>query len=215
MVSRHSASQRGKWDSVIEEIAAQIGPYSDITRLEAFGSHLAAVVGRVPGWGVPAGISTGAAVGTVVAMALALTASDSFNVFRYCAPLVISAIVFLGAVWLGGREPEAGAGRVAQKWRDWQADACFVDNTGGFGAGWIDRLREIGYGPVGIHFAGHPNDMRYANKRAEMWFLMAEWIKDGGALPNLPEMIPELTTPTYTFKGDRVILEDKAVTTEP
>jgi phage terminase large subunit len=33
-----------------------------------------------------------------------------------------------------------GAGLVARKWQDWQADACFIDDTGGFGSSWIDNL---------------------------------------------------------------------------
>lgn len=102
-----------------------------------------------------------------------------------------------------------GAGAVARKWNDWQADACFIDNTGGFGGGWLDRLREMQFAPIGVHFSGSPNDNRYANKRAEMWFEMAQWVKEGGCLPNIPALVPELTTPTYTFKGDRVIIEDK------
>lgn len=102
-----------------------------------------------------------------------------------------------------------GAGLVANKWREFGAHACFIDNTGGFGGGWIDQLRVMGRQPIGVHFAGKANDERYANKRAEMWFLMAQWIKEGGALPDIPEMVQELTAPTYTFKGDRLLLEDK------
>jgi hypothetical protein len=102
-----------------------------------------------------------------------------------------------------------GAGAVASAWRDEKAEACFIDNTGGFGGGWIDQLQVLGFSPVPVHFAGSPNDIRYANKRAEMWFTMAQWIKDGGCLPNVPELVAELTTPTYFFKGDKVQLEDK------
>lgn len=39
-----------------------------------------------------------AVVATVGATSLALTASDSFNVYRYCAPLVLAAISFLAAL---------------------------------------------------------------------------------------------------------------------
>ena len=102
-----------------------------------------------------------------------------------------------------------GAGHVATQWSDWDAHACFVDNTGGFGGGWLDQLTSLGYTPKGIHFAGKAMDGRYFNKRAEMWFLMAEWVKSGGILPDIPELVAELTVPTYSFKGDRVLLEDK------
>lgn len=102
-----------------------------------------------------------------------------------------------------------GAAVVQQKWTEWEADGCFIDNTGGFGGGWIDQLQVLNRSPVGIHFAGKALDARYANIRAEMWFKMAEWIKAGGALPNIPEMIAELTTPTYSFKGDQFLIEPK------
>lgn len=102
-----------------------------------------------------------------------------------------------------------GAGRVAMKHREWSGDAIFVDNTGGFGGGWIDQLTTLNFSPVGIHFAGKADDFRYANKRAEMWFKMAEWIKGGGVLPKIPELVAELTTPTYTFQGDRLLIEPK------
>lgn len=102
-----------------------------------------------------------------------------------------------------------GAGVVAKIMADWQADACFVDATGGFGGGWIDRLQDLGHSPIGIHFASAATDGQYANKRAEMWFAMAEWVKAGGILPPLPSLKAELTTPTYTFRGDRLLIEPK------
>lgn len=88
-------------------------------------------------------------------------------------------------------------------------DGTFIDNTGGFGGGWIDQLMSLNRSPVGIHFAGKATDTRYANIRAEMWFKMAEWIKGGGALPNIPEMIAELTTPEYSFQKDKLLIEPK------
>jgi hypothetical protein len=36
-----------------------------------------------------------------------------------------------------------------------------------------------------------------------------EWIKRGGALPDSPELLAALTLTTYTFKGDRLMLEPK------
>ena len=102
-----------------------------------------------------------------------------------------------------------GAAAVNAKWTEWDADGCFVDNTGGFGGGWIDQLQVLNRAPIGIHFAGKAMDARYANIRAEMWWKMAEWVKAGGALPRIPEMIAELTTPTYSFKGDQLIIEPK------
>jgi hypothetical protein len=102
-----------------------------------------------------------------------------------------------------------GAGAVSSKWQEWDADACFIDNTGGFGGGWVDQLRNLGRSPMPVHFASKATDVRYANKRAEMWFKMAEWVKGGGALPNIPGLSAELTTPTYSYKGDQFLVEPK------
>lgn len=102
-----------------------------------------------------------------------------------------------------------GAGTVMQKWDSWQADGVFVDNTGGFGGGWLDQMVALNRSPVGVHFAGKATDARYGNIRAEMWFKMAEWVKGGGCLPNVPELKAELTTPEYYFKGDQFMLEPK------
>ena len=109
-----------------------------------------------------------------------------------------------------------GAGVVMTRWNDFygdgkntKADAAFVDGTGGFGAGWIDVMRDLGRSPFDVQFAGKPNDPKYFNKRAEIWFEGTQWVKDGGALPNVPELVAEMTVPTYTFKGDRLIVEDK------
>lgn len=102
-----------------------------------------------------------------------------------------------------------GAGHVAQAWTRWGADAVFIDDTGGYGSGWIDALRGLGRAPVGVQFAGKALDGRYLNKRAEMWFEMIEWIRRGGALPDNPELLADLTAPTYAFKGDKLQLESK------
>lgn len=104
-----------------------------------------------------------------------------------------------------------GAGTVARMWDDQQADGVFVDNTGGFGAGWIDQLRLLGKAPIGVGFATQPHDIaRYANKRAEMAFDAVQWIKDGGALTeDAAELVAVAVATTYTFAGDKLLLEPK------
>ena len=69
----------------------------------------------------------------------------------------------------------------------------------------------LGRAPIGIHFAGKANDStRYFNHRAEMYFLLVEWIRKGGALPPDSERVLQaLTQTTYMFKGDKFILEPK------
>lgn len=104
-----------------------------------------------------------------------------------------------------------GAGQVARVWQDWDVDATFIDNTGGFGSSWIDQLKVLNRTAIPVGFAEGAFDKRYANRRSEMYFLMAEWVKAGGQLPNVPELIPELTQTTYTFKGDALLLEPKKI----
>jgi phage terminase large subunit len=103
-----------------------------------------------------------------------------------------------------------GAGQVSRFWADWNADACFIDATGGMGAGWLDQVRAFGKSPIGVEFAGQAHDpFRYYNKRTEMAFDFVEWIKRGGALPDDPNLLAALTQTTYSFKGDRLLLEPK------
>lgn len=104
-----------------------------------------------------------------------------------------------------------GAGTVARIWTDTKADAAFIDDTGGFGSGWIDQLRLLGRTPIGVQFSAKAhNAARYANKRTEMYFDAVEWIKRGGALPaDSAEIVSALSQTTYTFMGDKLILEPK------
>lgn len=102
------------------------------------------------------------------------------------------------------------AARVMMAKERWSSEIELVDDTGGYGAGVIDFLSVAGESPIGINFGGKAIDPRYKNKRAEMWFQMADWVKRGGSLPNIPELINELTSPTYTFDGSgKFMLESK------
>lgn len=111
-----------------------------------------------------------------------------------------------------------GAGWVAQRLRDFyqdegnrKAEACFVDDTGGWGAGWIDQLQAMNYQATGVAFSGKADDPRYFNKRTEMHFRLANAIKSGGLClpPDDQDLARELVMPTYYFQGDKMRLEDK------
>lgn len=105
----------------------------------------------------------------------------------------------------------AGAGRVARLWDSLNVDGVFIDNTGGFGAGWIDQLNLLGKSPIGVGFAERAHEpARYANKRAEMYFDAVNWIKQGGALPESRELAEALTRTTYSFAKGQLLLEPKA-----
>jgi len=99
--------------------------------------------------------------------------------------------------------------RLAQAFARWHADICFVDDTGGWGAGIIDAAVAGGLNVLGVSFGGKALDRRYKNRRAEMHFLAAEWVKKGGALPYLPELQREATATTYTFHNGVFQLEEK------
>lgn len=112
---------------------------------------------------------------------------------------------------LGLREPDPAniamhAGRVA---RDFGAELVTVDDTGGFGSGVVSAMRTMGYDPLPVNFSSRANDRNhYANARAEMWHRMAQWVKQGGSLPDVDGMARELTAAEYTFdsRGRMIII---------
>jgi len=117
-------------------------------------------------------------------------------------------VAFRPAEMRGARTPEI-ATRIALAKAKWGSELEFIDGTGGWGAGVIDSLIQSGYSPHEISFSGKAIDPRYLNKRAEMWFSMAEWVKRGGALPKIPELVKELTAPKYYFHKGKFQLEEK------
>ena len=81
-------------------------------------------------------------------------------------------------------------------------DALFVD-VGGVGASAFDRIKVLGYEDIliPVDFGGAPRDARFLNKRAEMWWAMAHWLKTFPAmLPNDPVLRAELPAPNYDYK---------------
>lgn len=104
---------------------------------------------------------------------------------------------------------EVGALQISRVWDDWNVDACFIDNTGGWAGVWRATLKALNRVVVPVGFAEAALDKQYANRRAEMYFLLAKWIKDGGCLPDVPELMAELTQTTYTIAGDQLLLEKK------
>lgn len=89
----------------------------------------------------------------------------------------------------------------------------FVD-VNGLGAGVVDRLHELGYkdlvrGINGAERAFDPN--RYANKRAEMWGEMKEWILDRPVqIPDSDSLHADLCAPAAkTDSKSRMLMEKK------
>lgn len=91
------------------------------------------------------------------------------------------------------------AGTVIQKKAEWGSEMEFFDDTVGWAHGAVDVMRANGHSPVAVEFNGTSINPRFYNKRAEMWWNMAEWVKAGGCLPPIPELIGEMTSATYFF----------------
>ena len=90
----------------------------------------------------------------------------------------------------------------------WEADATFVDVGGG--AGVIDRLIQLGHTVHEVNFGAGAADPRFLNKRSEVWWGMADWIRAGGAIPDDMELKQELATPTYSYTvSNKIQIESK------
>jgi len=107
------------------------------------------------------------------------------------------------------------ASKVAERAAFEGVRAVFVDE-GGYGAGVVDRLRQLGVPFVfGVNFAGKPESWgadgakpRYANKRAEIWGNMREWL-ESGCLPDDAELSADLTGIEYGYDAKGAILLEK------
>jgi hypothetical protein len=107
---------------------------------------------------------------------------------------------------LRGADSMTVAARVAHEAQGWSADAVFVDGSGGYGAGVIDRLRQIGMSVIEVQFGGKPTDPRFANKRTEMFWSVKEWLESGGAIPPTEGLVQELSAPQYTLDNAKGLL---------
>lgn len=111
------------------------------------------------------------------------------------------------------------AAKVADVALHFRADAVFVDG-GGVGGGVVDRLRQLRVPRLyEVNFGSKPDRalpgqeaIAYANKRAEMWGNLREWLK-GGAIPDDAELRADLTGPEYCHVirdgRDAILLEAK------
>ena len=94
---------------------------------------------------------------------------------------------------------------------DWGSDLIAIDDTGGYGAGVIDQLLLLGKNPLGVNFGSKALDTEhYWDRRSEMWWNMAQWIKRGGQLPNDPDLMKEIPKVTYIMQKGKIRLEEKS-----
>lgn len=86
--------------------------------------------------------------------------------------------------------------------------ALFIDITGGWGNSVMLRLEDLGFpNIIGVDFGAPALDSQFANRRAEMHFLMADWVKSFGCLTDDPFLRAELCAPSYgtTTKGGHTV----------
>jgi len=89
--------------------------------------------------------------------------------------------------------------------------ATFID-ANGIGAGVYDILNDAGHPVIAVNTAIRAMDERkFFNRRAEVWWLMRDWIRDGGVFPDWDqELADDLAGPEYSFaRKDQVQLESK------
>jgi hypothetical protein len=103
------------------------------------------------------------------------------------------------------------AAAVVTKKLGWCSDREFIDDSGHWGHGVLDNVKAGGYRPIAVLFEAPPfSDQTCRNRRAEMWIALSKWVKDGnGVLPNIPELVKELSAPTYSFVMGKFQLEPK------
>jgi len=88
-------------------------------------------------------------------------------------------------------------------------DAVFGDG-GGIGGPIIDRLNQLRYKVIEVQFGSAADDAeKYANKRAEMWALLRDWLETAD-IDKDSELRDDLIAPEYHLdKKDRLVLESK------
>lgn len=112
-----------------------------------------------------------------------------------------------------GADTMAVAARVMAEVDRLRPDGVFIDE-GGVGGGVVDRCRQMGYSVVGVNFGGKADRHiegvpKCANKRAQMWATMREWLRTGGQIPDSRALEMDLTGPLYTFDAQNAVLLEK------
>jgi hypothetical protein len=101
------------------------------------------------------------------------------------------------------------AGILAGICKSEKPDMVFVD--GGFGTGIVSAGKTLGFKNWRlVWFSEHSSDPGCLNKRAEMWKLARDWLKEGGAIPADPMLQQELIGPEAVPRLDgKLQLESK------
>lgn len=123
-------------------------------------------------------------------------------------------------VKMRGADTMEVAAKIMELHQQYRFDAIFVDG-GGVGGGVIDRLRMFKFPVIEVQFGAKADrdqmtqegQVLYANKRAEIWGGMKDWMR-GGMIPDDPDLVAQLTAVEYGYVMrdgvDKILLEKKA-----
>ena len=103
--------------------------------------------------------------------------------------------------WKGLTVPETGQ-RIAGLISAHNPDAVFIDE-GGVGGGVVDFVRHLGHTCIGVNFGASPSaapgGVLVANKRAEMFVALRDWLRTGGCIANSDDLEEQLTSIEYRY----------------
>ena len=112
-----------------------------------------------------------------------------------------------------GKDTMQVVGEILLLYNKYKPDAIFID-LGGIGGGIYDRLKELNVrGLHSVNFGGTPlNKARFFNKRAEMWGLLLEWLRDEPCtIPDDDALHADLCGIRYRFDSNSwLVMEQKA-----
>lgn len=100
-----------------------------------------------------------------------------------------------------GNDTQRGISLVMREADAWQPDAIFIDPGGNPGV--YDGLKRTRWPVFSVDFGSGATDKRFANKRAEIWYRMKEWLKEGACIPDDQAMIADLCSTEYDHHNAR------------
>jgi len=111
-------------------------------------------------------------------------------------------------------DPQIGfnmASMIQTRMAEIKSKFLFVDATGGYAGAVMEASRIRGVNPIAIKFNAKASDKFFYNKRTELHWKAAQWVKRGGCLPNDEQLREEAVATRYTIKKDQMICEPKDI----